>query len=497
MGIVIRQGFWGLAMVYTGVVVGYISTLIAFPAIMEIEEIGLLRLIQSNGLMLAPLAACGMPSTWIQIFPKLSDSGKDKSETFTLILIIALIINIVVIGCLYFGIDSIKEYFSAKSATYNEYIVISIFIIVSQSFFEIFAAISQSHLKAVIPAYFKELHLRVTSLLIVLLYAIQLYDLEFMMYAIGINYLLTCLIFCIIVSFQNNLTLRWPTEKIKLDSLKPILSLGGYFMLIGIGGATLLYSGQLITSRELGLEANGIFTTCLFIVAVIEMPRRVISQVTIPIISEYLNSGQMKSLDDLNKKVSLNMMIITSLIFLVIYFCVDDLFLAIPKGDSFKTGVVVIIVAGIGKLLGMTFGVSAEIFMYSKLKKWNILLLIISSVATIVLTTLFVRNYGIMGAALALAIIQLFNHISRALWINRAFGVIPIRLSHFKVLIPVTLTIIPLWLIPIEFHPYLNIVIKTALIGIVFLSITVILKISEDINNLATLALEKTKALFR
>ena len=108
MGIIIRQGFWGLSLVYVGVALGYISTLLVLPAFLDVEEIGLLRLIQSNGLMLAPLAAFGIPTTWLQISPKYSQDLKLRSQAFCLSLLSLLITNGLLLFAVFIYADNIK-----------------------------------------------------------------------------------------------------------------------------------------------------------------------------------------------------------------------------------------------------------------------------------------------------------------------------------------------------------------------------------------------------
>jgi len=484
MGIIIRQGFWGLSLVYVGVALGYISTLLVLPAFLDVEEIGLLRLIQSNGLMLAPLAAFGIPTTWLQISPKYSQDLKLRSQAFCLSLLSLLITNGLLLFAVFIYADNIKWYFEAKSSLYNNYLLISAFIFISQSFYETFAAVSQSYFKATLPVYFKEIHLRLTTLILVILYGYEYIELDFTLYCIGFNYILTSLILGVLIIVKNKLIPRWPKKFLNSFHLRSFFGLSSYFGLLAIGGSIIQYSGQLITASELGLEQNGILTTCVFIAAVIEMPRRVINQVSTPLITSYLETNNIEDLSNLNKKASLNMFLITGLIFLVIGFCLTDLFNTIPKGDTFNQGFYVVLLIGLGKTIGMTFGMNTEIFMYSNLKKWNILILGLSSIFMLTANFIFIDHYGIIGAAIAMTSTFLLTHLIRTFLIWRRFKISPFDVNQIKLLIPISITIGLMLLLALNFHPYLNILLKTFIISVIFLGICISLKISEEINNL-------------
>ena len=56
MGVFLKQSFWTSVIIYLGVIIGFINSLILFPKYLSTEEIGLLRQIISAATLLLPLS---------------------------------------------------------------------------------------------------------------------------------------------------------------------------------------------------------------------------------------------------------------------------------------------------------------------------------------------------------------------------------------------------------------------------------------------------------
>ena len=81
----------------------------------------------------------------------------------------------------------------------------------------------------------------------------------------------------------------------------------------------------------LGLSQTGIYTTAFYIGMIIEIPRRAISQISIPFISENIKNNNIKNLEKNYTEVSLYQTIIGVLFYLLIIINLDSLFSLIPN----------------------------------------------------------------------------------------------------------------------------------------------------------------------
>ena len=91
MGVLLKQSFWSSLIIYLGVLIGFVNSLILFPKYLKTEEIGLLRQIISAATLLLPIAAFGISGTSIKFYPEFSNDVKSKNEFFSLQFFLSLV----------------------------------------------------------------------------------------------------------------------------------------------------------------------------------------------------------------------------------------------------------------------------------------------------------------------------------------------------------------------------------------------------------------------
>ncbi len=367
MGIVIRQSFWASFLTYGGVALGYVSTLLLFPRYLHVEEIGLIRLIQSNALMLVPVASLGTNHTLVKFHSGLKDP-KEFGSFLMLLLVLVVASNALIIGAAYTFENTLTDFFSEKSAHYASYLYASIVILVSQSIFETFAAYFRANLNISIPNFLKEVLLRLSIMTLIVVYGLSLLSFAELIMAISAAYILITLlaIFWALGKYPLPLSLKLKADWRKWK--RKLLDFGGYSFSLGVSNSLIQNLGFLLTSTYLGLEANGIYTTCLYIAMVIEMPKRAISQIISPLYAQFFEDGNRASIRDLYKKSALNLYLLGILLSVGIVTNVQDLFSLIPKGSIFAQGETVIFWIAVSKVLSMAFGTSGELLIFSTYK---------------------------------------------------------------------------------------------------------------------------------
>ena len=85
MGILLRQSFWSTIVIYFGVVLGFINSIILSPSFLDTEQIGLIRQIISASTLLIPITTFGVNSAYVKFYPFFKDSLSGKKEFFLLI----------------------------------------------------------------------------------------------------------------------------------------------------------------------------------------------------------------------------------------------------------------------------------------------------------------------------------------------------------------------------------------------------------------------------
>lgn len=491
MGIVIRQAFWVSFLTYLGVGLGYINTFILFPTFLSLDEIGLIRLIQTNGMMLIPIATLGMPRTLVKYHPNLGEQEDLKSTYYLFQTALVLIGNLILVGIFFAFRSQIEGAFAEKSAAYLSYIYVSFFILLSQSLYEYFAAFYRAHYNITIPNYFKEVHLRLVIVGLIISYGLGLIDFDFLITGIAINYLSTTLFVVVLGYIKYPFKLTFQPHLLTREWLKETWDFGAYVLVMGIGTSLTLNLGSVLTSSYLGLEANGIFVTCLYLATVIEMPKRATAQITSPIYARLFSEADMAGVKDMYVRSSLNLSLLGFLIFIGIMTNVEDLFLLIPKGEMFQQGLQVVLWIGVAKVLLMVGGTAGEVLVFSGYRIYNLHILWIGGVLMIVLNVTLIPLMGISGAAFAMLLVVFLSVLARYLIILKTMQLSPWSISHLKALLIAVVALLGFYWLPMPFDALLNIVIRSVLTTVVFGTAILYFKVSAEAEAVVRGALKK------
>ena len=160
-----------------------------------------------------------------------------------------------------------------------------------------------------------------------------------------------------------------------------------------------------------------------------------------------------------------------------------------PRSEIYSAGRWVVIIIGIGKLTDMLFGPSSEIIILSKYYTFNILLIVLLAVMTVVLNNTLIPVYGIEGAAYGAAIsLGLFNVIKFIfIWVK--LGIQPFSSSFIKVILIGGVAWFVHWLIPPLEWTIVDIIVRSAAIALAYGSLILWTNVLPEANELVRKAL--------
>jgi O-antigen/teichoic acid export membrane protein len=497
MGIIIRQSIKTTAVSYIGFAFGYINTLFLFPLVLSKEQIGLTRLLISVSFLFATFASLGAGNIPIKFFPYLRDEKKQHNGILPFVLSIGLsgfILFVIVFFLLKDVIFTIYSKNSPLLLDYYFYFVPFTLIIVLATIFESYLIVQQ---KPILPALVREILMR----LLLMLGLTAIYfgfftfntftDLIIIYYAIGL------LIFILYIKREKILFLKPNAQILKSPHFKEMFVFAGFLTLGNAGGLVIANIDSLMLSAYSGLGSAGIYTIAFFIAAIIEIPKRSISQVVIPIVSQANKDGDIPKLSEVYKKTSLNQMIVGGLIFLGIWCNIDNIFKLIPNGEIYAQGKWVVFYIGLSKLFDMATGVNQEIVGTSKYYKIDLLFYIFLAGIAVITNLIFIPKYGITGAAIALAIsIFLFNTI-RFFFLLYVYKIQPFSFGTIKVLAIFFLTLFISYLVlPIQ-NFIVDIVVRSLAIIIIFGGLVLLLNVSEDVKDVFNAIYNRVKNILK
>lgn len=484
MGVVLRQSFLSTVLTYVGVVIGYVNVLILFPRFLTPEEIGLVRLIPSAAFLLLPLAQLGLAQCTVRYFPAFEKKKNGPGQLLAFGLIGVTAGYLITLLLYQVFREPITAYFAAESALVNEYQGVILAVLLIMSFQAVAEGYSRALMKIVAANFAKEVLVRVGSSITVLLYAVNIISFEWLVYSMIIVYGLSLLFLLGYLLYRRQLQFHFSFSGIGKPLLNEMMTYSMY-ALLGAGGSFIILNiDQIMISGMLGLHWNGIYTTAFYIAVVIEMPRRALTQITTPLISRAFDRQDLKEVERMYKKVSVNQMIAGSLLYIGIAANLTSIFKLVPNNEVYIQGITVVNIIGLGKLLDMTFSLNGEIIVMSKYFRFNVVSLIVLAILAVLLNQLLIPLYGINGAAWASAIaIALYNAVKMIfVWVK--LGVQPFTGKNLLMLAIAATVLAAGVYFPTFSHVFTDIILRSAFITILFFVFVIFFKVSPDVNEL-------------
>jgi len=113
------------------------------------------------------------------------------------------------------------------------------------------------------------------------------------------------------------------------------------------------------------------------------------------------------------------------------------------------------------------------------------------AVINIIMNLVLIPKYQVIGAAMATFISLTLYNVIKLVFIYSKFKIQPLSNSTFTVLGIGLLSFGIAYFFPDVGHPIVNLLVKSILIGSIYISLTLKLKVSEDISDLWKQALQK------
>jgi len=234
-------------------------------------------------------------------------------------------------------------------------------------------------------------------------------------------------------------------------------------------------------SSILTVENVAYYSVAIFIAAVIEIPGRAMFQILSPIVAEVINKNNKKKLKYLLKKSSTNLVLVSSLFFLIINLNLND-FYEMLNQEGYNKGIPIVIIVSFAKLYSMSIGCINNIISNSKYYYYIFWFSIISSVLAVVLNLYLIQDYGIIGAAYATFLVILIMNSLKLYLVNIKFKIHPYSYDTIKIIILTTFIYIIFNNLKLTFEPVISIAVKSALILILYTLAAYIFKLSDDVN---------------
>jgi len=474
MGIVRNQSIKNSISFYIGMAIGAINTVIIYPNVFNDhpEHFGLIQILIAYAILVSTFTTFGVPKTFVRFFPVI----KEKGQLYFLSLIIPLLGFILSLLVYFLFKQQIFELLNASPLLKDNffYIILLVFFI---GFYDVLTAVSRSFLSAAAPIFINEVFLKVYSMLALLLHWFGYVDFSIFLKIYLFGYFLKFAILFLIQWKNDRFSLAFALNDLKL---KEISSFG---LFVFVGGASVMLVTRLdmmMIGSMLDLEQVAFYTVAFFIGNAIKVPGKSIAAISSPLVAKALEKQDYKETQTLYTKSSINQLIIAGVLFLCIWLNIDDIFSLLPA--KFQGGKWVVFYISIAQLFNMITGINGTIIVNSKYYRYDLYTNVILVLTTVITNYFLILKYGIDGAAMATAIsISLFNLI-RLILIKVKMNMHPFSLQTIKTILLLFVMFFALDFLPNSSYAFVDIIWKSIVVFILFISAVMYFKLSEDIN---------------
>lgn len=482
LGVVIKQSSISAFFTYLGAGIGFVNTIILFPLFLSTEQIGLLRVIPSTAFLITSFAQLGIGQALIKFAPELKKKPEGLAQLITFCVLIVLVGFAIACGLLYIFDTPIKAYFSTNSALLADYFLVVTVLILILSLHNLFESYNRIFLKIIAQNIIKEIVLRLMLSAGVALYYLQVISFHQLTYGLILMYGLMLVMLVGYVFWIGEL--KFSTKLDLID--KPLLKrIGMYsaFVMIGTGSTNIVLNiDQVMISSALGLSANGIYSTVFYFAVMIELSRRVIAQITTPLVSDSLENEDWPAIEKIYKQTSINQMVVGGLFFIGLVCNLDNVFALMANGDEFRIGRYVVYFIGLSKVMEMAFANSSAIISMSKYYKFNVITIALLAVLMIGLNLILIPTYGISGAAFASFSALFIFSLIKMIFIKSKFGFSPFTWKNGSLLLIGCIVLFLGLIIPPLDSPLLDLILRSGAIGLVYCTAIYAFNISAEIN---------------
>lgn len=475
MGIVLNQSFKNTVITFSAFGIGGINALFLYTSFLSDEYYGLVTYLLSTANLLMPLTAFGVQYSIVKFFSSYADEvEKDKFLTSSLLFPLLIALPFGFIGNLFY--EQISAFLSIKNPIIKEFTWVIYLVAVATAYFEIFYSWARVQLQSVFGNILKEMFSRVTAMLLLfLVFSNTISQVEFIYYLTGAYFIRTLLMMLYAFKlYTPKFTLQLPSN------YKEVFKYASYIILAGSAGAILLDIDKFMIPQKEAIELTAYYSVGVYIASVLDIPGRAMAQIVQPITAKALNENDSNRIKHLYKSTSINLMLVSGLLFLLINLNINQAYLLIDV--KYSKGVWVVLMISIAKLYTMTLGNNGAIISNSKYYKILLPYAIIMALSVVFLNDWLISIYKMNGAALSTLIVLLFFNSLKVWYVKKKFNILPYTIKTFLLAILLIIFYLCFYSWDFSFHPVVNILLKSIIITIVYLVVVYYLKISSDIN---------------
>ena len=493
MGIVRKQSIYSSLFIIAGFTIGAINTLFLYLKFLSGEQYGLTAVFADFFTFFSVLSTLGSVMAFYKFYPLYNShlSRNDNDLPFVALGAALLGCTILVLSTVIFK-DVIIRKFSKNSPLFVTHFYHVLPLTVSLAIMSIFEVFAYMLKRTATINFIKEVIHRLVQTVIILLFGYGIIDFEQFILLYSLMYIPSVIMMGYVAFAQRGMKINWRISRVTRRIYKKIVAFS-MFHFSGVVIATLpaTINGFFIAGLSPnGLGDVGIFMIAKYMATTLSVPNRAMRGIASATIAEGMHEKAYAKVNAFLKKTSLTLLIISILIFGLIFSNIKDV-ISLTKGAEFYPAVTVFLIMGMTKIFENSMGFNEMVLSLSKY--WRLDFMISTSVIILSLPINYflIKENPLMGAAFADMIIIVLIYSIRYFSLYRLFRIQPYTRKTLLVLLLGGFCIIICLLLPALNNVFLDMAFRSVVFGICFGGLVLLLNISQDISDMYRLGLRK------
>lgn len=478
MGIVQRQSIINTAVVYTGIIIGFINLLYIQPMFLMPEEIGLTRVLYSFSGILSVLMPLGAANILVRYFPQHRNDEQGHNGFIGFVLLYALV------GFLFFsvGLYLAQDFIIAQYIKQSRLFANNFWLVFPLGFYLTFIQILNiyafSLFRSVAPSVFSEIVVRVLNIVIILLYHFGFISFEVFIQSFTWLYAINLLLLIIYLFYISKPKLRFSTGYFTKQTRTLMYKYGLVMTIAAIASLGMKSIDMIILAKYVNLKEAGIYSIALFIGLFIETPLNSLDRIASTRMAAAIANNNQKEIKDIYHKSSNNLFLIGGLLFIGVNTCITPLLSYLPA--IYQGNELIIFIVSAGALFNMASGSNTSIIFNSEHNQRGTFILGAVFALLVLLLFILVPLYGTLGAAIAIALGTFSYNLGKFIFIYKYYKMQPFGLNSLKLLLLIFAVLTIGYYLPHLPNAVADILYRGSIVTLAYIGVAYVLKLIPD-----------------
>jgi O-antigen/teichoic acid export membrane protein len=424
MGLVQRETLKTTILSSLGLVLGYVNKAVLFLILLSPEQVGLVNLTVTVGLLFSQFANLGtIYSVW-RFFPFFRNQEQGHYGFLLLNMFIVLFGVVIMSMVVFIFRDTIVYLYQDNSELFVDYYLWIIPIGIAHVYYVLFDNYLRGLHKNVFSIFLNEIVLRLLVMGLLLLLYLNWIDFhQFFSYHALLYFFPSAVLFIYLIK-KGELKLSLSSIKVSRKFRRLILYFSGYSYINTLAVLLVISMDAMMIAHYIDLKATAIYTTVIYITSAVMVPYRSLIRVSSPLVALHWKNRDISALQSLYSKSSSVGLYFALLSFSFIWFPVKEIFSFIPQ---YRDGIYVFLFIMIGRMVDMFCGLNGTIFSTSRKYKFDLIFSIFLCATVFYLNLLLIPEYGVVGAAISTSLAYVIYNVLRCWYIYYYYKLHPLN----------------------------------------------------------------------